>query len=77
MTGLGGAVNIQGEDQKKLDIISNEVLKAALQYTGKLGMVAWQGHTRVVGFVAKLFEKGLNSKRYENVLPPNKVVLYR
>ncbi|KAJ1454935.1 fructose-1,6-bisphosphatase [Pelagophyceae sp. CCMP2097] len=40
MTGLDGAVNVQGEDQKKLDVISNDVLKAALSYTGKLGIVA-------------------------------------
>lgn len=40
-TGLGGEVNVQGEEQKKLDVISNEILKEALQYTGgKMGMVA-------------------------------------
>ena len=25
LTGIGGAVNVQGEDQKKLDVVSNEV----------------------------------------------------
>jgi fructose-1,6-bisphosphatase I len=36
ITGLeeSGSINIQGEEQKKLDVITNNVLKAALQYTG-------------------------------------------
>ena len=32
--GLAGAENVQGEDQKKLDVISNDMLKAALSETG-------------------------------------------
>lgn len=40
LLGAQGAINIQGEDQKKLDVITNEVLKKALQYTGKLGTLA-------------------------------------
>jgi fructose-1,6-bisphosphatase I len=43
LTGLeggGGAVNIQGEEQKKLDVLSNEVLKNALRYSGKMGVIA-------------------------------------
>lgn len=31
---------MQGEDQKKLDVITNDVLKNALRYTGKLGTLA-------------------------------------
>jgi fructose-1,6-bisphosphatase I len=38
--GLEGEINIQGEDQKKLDVISNDVLKRALRFTGKLGVLA-------------------------------------
>jgi len=38
--GYQGAVNIQGEDQKKLDVISNDILKRALRFTGKLGVLA-------------------------------------
>jgi len=38
--GYQGEVNIQGEDQKKLDVISNDVLKRALRFTGKLGVLA-------------------------------------
>eukprot|EP00471_Norrisiella_sphaerica_P003331 CAMPEP_0184478730 /NCGR_PEP_ID=MMETSP0113_2-20130426/675_1 /TAXON_ID=91329 /ORGANISM="Norrisiella sphaerica, Strain BC52" /LENGTH=436 /DNA_ID=CAMNT_0026856619 /DNA_START=91 /DNA_END=1401 /DNA_ORIENTATION=- len=42
-TGLaegGGSVNVQGEEQKKLDVISNDVLKSALRSSGKLGVIA-------------------------------------
>lgn len=40
LLGLQGEVNIQGEDQKKLDVITNDVFKNALKYTGKLGTLA-------------------------------------
>ena len=30
----------QGEEQKKLDVISNDVLKLALEFTGKMGVLA-------------------------------------
>lgn len=40
LLGLQGAVNVQGEDQKKLDVITNEILKRALRFTGKVGIVA-------------------------------------
>merc|ERR1719161_3142025 len=42
LTGLeegGGSVNVQGEEQKKLDVISNDVLKNALRFSGKVGVV--------------------------------------
>ncbi|GAB5367084.1 hypothetical protein AAMO2058_001199300 [Amorphochlora amoebiformis] len=42
-TGLaegGGAVNVQGEEQKKLDVMSNDLLKASLRSSGKLGVIA-------------------------------------
>jgi fructose-1,6-bisphosphatase I len=38
--GLQGEVNIQGEDQKKLDVITNDLLKRALRFTGKIGVLA-------------------------------------
>lgn len=38
--GYQGEVNIQGEDQKKLDVISNDILKRALRFTGRLGVLA-------------------------------------
>merc|ERR1719240_2505937 len=42
LTGLeegGGSVNVQGEEQKKLDVISNTVLKNALKFSGKTGVI--------------------------------------
>merc|ERR1712130_322751 len=33
-------VNVQGEDQKKLDVITNDLLKRALRFTGRLGVLA-------------------------------------
>jgi len=38
--GYEGNVNIQGEDQKKLDVIANELLKRALRFTGRIGVLA-------------------------------------
>jgi fructose-1,6-bisphosphatase I len=38
--GLEGEVNVQGEDQKKLDVITNDLLKRALRFTGRLGVLA-------------------------------------
>jgi fructose-1,6-bisphosphatase I len=40
ITGLEGVVNVQGEDQKKLDVITNEILKKALRYSGQVGVLA-------------------------------------
>lgn len=40
LLGLEGEVNVQGEDQKKLDVITNDVFKRALRYTGRLGTLA-------------------------------------
>lgn len=60
LTGLqgdGGSVNIQGEEQKKLDVISNDVLKNALRSTGKLGVIASEEEDHPV-----LVEEAFNSK---------------
>mmetsp|Transcript_10004 Transcript_10004/g.20271 ORF Transcript_10004/g.20271 Transcript_10004/m.20271 type:complete len:324 (+) Transcript_10004:77-1048(+) len=43
LTGLegdGGSINVQGEEQKKLDVLSNDVLKNALRFSGKMGVIA-------------------------------------
>mmetsp|Transcript_3348 Transcript_3348/g.4381 ORF Transcript_3348/g.4381 Transcript_3348/m.4381 type:complete len:411 (+) Transcript_3348:102-1334(+) len=40
LTGLEGDINVQGEEQKKLDVISNDILKQTLKYTGKMGVVS-------------------------------------
>ena len=38
--GLQGDVNSNGDDQKKLDMITNDVLKRALRFTGRMGVLA-------------------------------------
>lgn len=38
--GYQGEMNVQGEDQKKLDVITNDLLKRALRFTGRLGVLA-------------------------------------
>lgn len=45
LTGLtgyleSGNINVQGEEQKKLDVITNDVLKNALKFTGRMGVLA-------------------------------------
>ncbi|KAL3826073.1 hypothetical protein ACJIZ3_022102 [Penstemon smallii] len=40
LTGLQGTVNIQGEDQKKLDVISNELFCNCLRSSGRTGIIA-------------------------------------
>lgn len=40
LTGLAGAANVQGEDQKKLDVISNEVFANCLRSSGRTGVLA-------------------------------------
>ncbi|KAF2288597.1 hypothetical protein GH714_009027 [Hevea brasiliensis] len=38
--GVQGAVNVQGEDQKKLDVVSNEVFSNCLRSSGRTGIIA-------------------------------------
>ena len=38
--GTPGTVNVQGEDQKKLDVIANRILKTALSCTGQISVLA-------------------------------------
>ncbi|KAH7666500.1 Fructose-1,6-bisphosphatase protein [Dioscorea alata] len=40
LTGVQGAVNVQGEDQKKLDVVSNEVFSNCLRSSGRTGIIA-------------------------------------
>ena len=40
LTGLQGETNVQGEDQKKLDVISNEVFCNCLEQSGRTGIIA-------------------------------------
>lgn len=47
--GLAGAENVQGEDQKKLDVISNDMLKEALVKSGLVRGVASEEEEHCVG----------------------------
>lgn len=40
LTGTRGTMNIQGEDQKKLDVISNELFCNCLRSSGRTGVIA-------------------------------------
>eukprot|EP00816_Leptocylindrus_hargravesii_P002748 CAMPEP_0196814482 /NCGR_PEP_ID=MMETSP1362-20130617/43505_1 /TAXON_ID=163516 /ORGANISM="Leptocylindrus danicus, Strain CCMP1856" /LENGTH=419 /DNA_ID=CAMNT_0042191103 /DNA_START=19 /DNA_END=1281 /DNA_ORIENTATION=+ len=55
--GYEGAVNIQGEDQKKLDVITNDILKRALRFTGKLGVLASEEEDKPVDLAGKVSEE--------------------
>ena len=48
--GYQGEVNVQGEDQKKLDVITNDLLKRALRFTGRLGLLASEEEDAPVSF---------------------------
>merc|ERR1719451_79861 len=39
-TGLAGEQNVQGEDQKKLDVISNDIFNDCLRNSGRTGYLA-------------------------------------
>ncbi len=39
MLGMAGSENVQGEDQKKLDILSNEVFKHVLRRSGQCAVL--------------------------------------
>ena len=49
---------MQGEEQKKLDLITNDVLKDALRYTGKVGLAASEEEDEPM-----LVEEAYGSKR--------------
>jgi fructose-1,6-bisphosphatase I len=46
--GKQGAINVQGEEQKKLDVITNDLLKRVLKYTGRMGVLASEEETAPV-----------------------------
>lgn len=68
--GYEGAINVQGEDQKKLDVITNDVLKRALRFTGKLGVLASEEEDVPVGLAGEkelLIDEG---EKYVAVFDP-------
>lgn len=39
LVGLAGEQNVQGEDQKKLDVLSNDIMVNALRASGKCSVM--------------------------------------
>jgi fructose-1,6-bisphosphatase I len=71
--GGGGSINVQGEEQKKLDVLTNDVLKKALYDTGKLGVLASEEEDVPVDVASKSSEKGIlvdEGSRYVAVFDP-------
>jgi fructose-1,6-bisphosphatase I len=73
--GYQGNVNVQGEDQKKLDVITNDLLKRALRFTGKLGVLASEEEDAPVDLIGKSFSDAQEviideSERYVAVFDP-------
>lgn len=48
LEGGGGSVNIQGEEQKRLDVITNDIMKKALRFSGKVAVLASEEEARPV-----------------------------
>lgn len=77
LTGLedgGGSINVQGEEQKKLDVISNDVLKNALRWSGQLATIASEEEDLPVSVMGDaMFSNDViieNSGRYVAVFDP-------
>jgi fructose-1,6-bisphosphatase I len=49
LEGDGNSINVQGEEQKKLDVITNTVLKNALRFSGKMAVLASEEEDAPVG----------------------------
>lgn len=57
LEGGGGSVNVQGEEQKKLDVITNNVLKNALRFSGKVGVLASEEESTPMAVDSNLAKK--------------------
>ncbi|VEU38781.1 unnamed protein product [Pseudo-nitzschia multistriata] len=77
LTGLedgGGSINVQGEEQKKLDVIANDILKRALRWSGELATIASEEEDKPVNVMGDAIFSGdilvENSGRYVAVFDP-------
>jgi hypothetical protein len=73
MTGLqagGGSVNVQGEEQKKLDVITNDIMKKSLRFSGKVGVLASEEEDRPLEVSGELKDKyaevGLRTTQFKS-----------
>src|SRR5436189_3412035 len=46
--GSAGAVNVQGEEQQKLDVFANEALKNSMGHTGRVAVMASEDDEEVI-----------------------------
>jgi len=73
ITGLeagGGSVNVQGEEQKRLDVITNDIMKKALRFSGKVGTLASEEEDAPVGIDGEVAKK---SDRYKGMRGDSKL----
>merc|ERR1712087_238604 len=70
--GMQGETNVNGDDQKKLDVITNDVLKRALRFTGRLGVLASEEEDEPVNLAAQETKKVLldEGEKYVAVFDP-------
>lgn len=73
VTGLengGKTINVQGEEQKKLDVITNDILKKALRFSGKVAVLASEEEPAPVSVDQKIGDKyaniGLRTTQFKN-----------
>lgn len=52
MLGIAGSENVQGEVQKKLDVISNDLMVGALDWTGHLAAMASEENDEIIPIAA-------------------------
>ena len=67
MMGMAGSSNVQGEDQKKLDLLSNEVFKNSLRRSGQCCILVRRGWA-LDGCCAAVYRIG--SRLHRCTLPP-------
>lgn len=72
----GGCGCVQGEEQKKLDVITNRVLKQALRFTGRLSVIASEEEDVPVWLGDEKFDQNSDNLRTSDVVVEegNKVV---
>jgi len=70
--GMQGETNVNGDDQKKLDVITNDVLKRALRFTGRLGVLASEEEDTPVSLTGDKNKEVLldESEKYVAVFDP-------
>lgn len=64
----GGCGGVQGEEQKKLDVITNRVLKQALRFTGRLSVIASEEEDVPVWLGDEKFDQNSDNLRTSDVV---------